>query len=393
MSTQEVYIVSAVRTPIGSFGGALSSLSATQLGSIAIKAAVEKAGIKPELVEEVIMGNVVSANLGQAPARQAALGAGLPAQVRCTTVNKVCASGAKAIIYAAQSIMLGLTEVAVAGGMESMSNAPFYIPNARFGYKYGSNALVDGLEKDGLLDVYDQIPMGFFADQTARKYGFSREAQDAFAIDSYKRAAEATENGFFDDEIVPVKVETKKGTITVSEDEEFKKVNFEKIPTLKSAFEKRGTVTAANASTLNDGACALVLMSRKKAERLGLLPLAKIIGFADSEQEPALFTTSPTVAVPKAIKMANLIKEEIDYFEINEAFSVVPLAFEKMLEIPHKKVNIFGGAVALGHPLGASGARILTTLISVLRQTKGRYGAMGICNGGGGATAIVIERM
>jgi acetyl-CoA C-acetyltransferase len=289
--------------------------------------------------------------------------------------------------------MLCLTEVAVAGGMESMSNAPFYVPNARFGYKYGSNTLVDGLEKDGLLDVYDQIPMGFFADQTARKYGFSREAQDAFAIDSYKRAAEATENGFFDDEIVPVNIETKKGTITISEDEEFKKVNFEKIPTLKSAFEKRGTVTAANASTLNDGACALVLMSRKKAERLGLLPLAKIIGFADSEQEPALFTTSPTVAVPKAIKMANLIKEEIDYFEINEAFSVVPLAFEKMLEIPHKKVNIFGGAVALGHPLGASGARILTTLISVLRQTKGRYGAMGICNGGGGATAIVIERM
>ena len=393
MSIQEVYIVSAVRTPIGSFGGALSSLSATQLGSIAIKAAVEKAGIKDDMVEEVIMGNVVSANLGQAPARQAALGAGLPVTVRCTTVNKVCASGAKAIIYAAQSIMLGLTEVAVAGGMESMSNAPFYVPNARFGYKYGSSTLVDGLEKDGLMDVNDQIPMGFFADQTARKYGFSREAQDAFAIDSYKRAAEATENGFFDDEIVPVQIETKKGTVTVSEDEEFKKVNFEKIPNLKSAFEKRGTVTAANASTLNDGACALVLMSRKKAERLGLLPLAKIIGFADSEQEPALFTTSPTVAVPKAIKMANLIKEEIDYFEINEAFSVVPLAFEKMLEIPHKKVNIFGGAVALGHPLGASGARILTTLISVLRQTKSRYGAMGICNGGGGATAIVIERM
>ena len=393
MSIQEVYIVSAVRTPIGSFGGALSSLSATQLGSIAIKAAVEKAGIKADMVEEVIMGNVVSANLGQAPARQAALGAGLPVTVRCTTVNKVCASGAKAIIYAAQSIMLGLTEVAVAGGMESMSNAPFYVPNARFGYKYGSSTLVDGLEKDGLMDVNDQIPMGFFADQTARKYGFSREAQDAFAIDSYKRAAEATENGFFDDEIVPVQIETKKGTVTVSEDEEFKKVNFEKIPNLKSAFEKRGTVTAANASTLNDGACALVLMSRKKAERLGLLPLAKIIGFADSEQEPALFTTSPTVAVPKAIKMANLIKEEIDYFEINEAFSVVPLAFEKMLEIPHKKVNIFGGAVALGHPLGASGARILTTLISVLRQTKSRYGAMGICNGGGGATAIVVERM
>lgn len=393
MNTQEVYIVSAVRTPIGSFGGALSSLSATQLGSIAIKGAIEKAGIKPELVEEVIMGNVISANVGQAPARQAALGAGLPPQVRCTTVNKVCASGAKAIIYAAQSIMLGLTEVAVAGGMESMSNAPFYVPRARFGYKYGSGTLVDGLEKDGLTDAYDDIAMGFYADQTARKYGFSRETQDNYAIDSYKRAAEATENGYFDDEIIPVEVQTKKGTILVSEDEEYKNVNFEKIPLLKSAFEKRGTVTAANASTLNDGASALVLMSRRKAEKLGLLPLAKIVGFAEAEQEPALFTTTPSVAVPKAIKMANLIKEEIDYFEINEAFSVVPLAFEKMLEIPHKKVNIFGGAVSLGHPLGASGARILTTLISVLRHTKGRYGAAGICNGGGGASAIVIERM
>jgi acetyl-CoA C-acetyltransferase len=393
MNTQEVYIVSAVRTPIGSFGGALSSLSATQLGSIAIKGAIEKAGIKPELVEEVIMGNVISANVGQAPARQAALGAGLPAQVRCTTVNKVCASGAKAIIYAAQSIMLGLTEVAVAGGMESMSNAPFYVPRARFGYKYGSGTLVDGLEKDGLTDAYEDIAMGFYADQTARKYGFSREAQDNYAIDSYKRAAEATDNGYFKDEIVPVEVQTKKGTVVVSEDEEYKNVNFDKIPLLKSAFEKRGTVTAANASTLNDGAAALVLMSRKKAEKLGLLPLAKIVGFADAEQEPALFTTTPAVAVPKAIKMANLIKEEIDYFEINEAFSVVPLAFEKMLDIPHKKVNIFGGAVSLGHPLGASGARILTTLISVLRHTKGRYGAAGICNGGGGASAIVIERM
>ncbi|MCU0467042.1 MAG: acetyl-CoA C-acyltransferase [Arcicella sp.] len=393
MNTQEVYIVSAVRTPIGSFGGALSSLSATNLGSIAIKGAIEKAGIKPELVEEVIMGNVISANVGQAPARQAALGAGLPAQVRCTTINKVCASGMKAIIYAAQSIMLGITDVAVAGGMESMSNAPFYIPKARFGYKYGSNTLVDGLEKDGLMDAYDEIAMGFYADQTARKYGFSREAQDNYAIDSYKRASEATEKGYFKDEIIPVEVQTKKGTITISEDEEYKNVNFDKIPLLKSAFEKRGTVTAANASTINDGASALVLMSRKKAEKLGLLPLAKISGFADAEQEPALFTTTPAVAVPKAIKMANLIKEEIDYFEINEAFSVVPLAFEKMLEIPHKKVNVFGGAVSLGHPLGASGARIVTTLISVLRQTKGRYGAAGICNGGGGASALVIERI
>lgn len=393
MDMQEVYIVSAVRTPIGSFGGALSSLSATELGSIAIKGAIEKAGIKPELVEECIMGNVLSANLGQAPARQAALGAGLPATVRCTTVNKVCASGMKSIMFAAQSIMLGMTEVAVAGGMESMSNAPFYIPNARFGYKYGSNTLVDGLEKDGLMDAYDKIAMGHFADQTARKYGFSREAQDAYAIDSYKRAAEATEKGYFKDEIIPVEIQTKKGIVIVSEDEEFRKVNFDKIPELKSAFEKRGTVTAGNSSTLNDGACALVLMSRKKAERMGLLPLARIVTFLDTEQEPALFTTSPAVAVPKAIKAANLIKEEIDYFEINEAFSVVPLAFEKMQEIPHKKINIFGGAVSLGHPLGASGARIITTLISVLRHTKGRYGAAGICNGGGGASAMIIERI
>lgn len=393
MDKQEVYIISAVRTPIGSFGGALSSLSATELGSIAIKGAIEKAGIKPDLVEECIMGNVLSANLGQAPARQAALGAGLPAAVRCTTVNKVCASGMKSIMFAAQSIMLGLTEVAVAGGMESMSNVPFYVPNARFGYKYGSNTLVDGLEKDGLMDAYDKIAMGHFADQTARKYGFSREAQDAYAIDSYKRAAEATEKGYFKDEIIPVEIHTKKGTVIVSEDEEFRKVNFDKMLELKSAFEKRGTVTAGNSSTLNDGACALVLMSRKKAERMGLLPLARIITFLDTEQEPALFTTAPAVAVPKAIKAANLIKEEIDYFEINEAFSVVPLAYEKMQEIPHKKMNIFGGAVSLGHPLGASGARIITTLISVLRHTKGRYGAAGICNGGGGASAMIIERI
>lgn len=393
MNTQEVYIVSAVRTPIGSFGGALSSLSATELGSIAIKGAIEKAGISPDLVEEVLMGNVISANVGQAPARQAALGAGLPPQVRCTTINKVCASGAKAIMFAAQSIMLGLSDVIVAGGMESMSNAPFYVPRARFGYKYGSATLVDGLEKDGLTDVYDECAMGFFADQTARKYGISREAQDAFAIDSYQRSQLATAQGYFKDEIIPVEINTKKGIVVVSEDEEFKNVKFEKIPSLKPAFEKRGTVTAANASTLNDGASALVLMSRKKAEKLGLIPIAKIIGFADAEQEPQFFTTTPTIALPKAIKMANLIKEEIDYYEVNEAFSVVPLAFEKMMDIPHKKVNVFGGAVSLGHPLGASGARIVTTLISVLRHYGGRYGAAGICNGGGGASAIVIERM
>eukprot|EP00388_Colpodella_angusta_P019952 GDKJ01049840.1.p2 GENE.GDKJ01049840.1~~GDKJ01049840.1.p2 ORF type:complete len:394 (-),score=66.44 GDKJ01049840.1:5278-6459(-) len=393
MNTQEVYIISAVRTPIGSFGGALSSLSATQLGSIAIKAAVEKANIKPESVEEVLMGNVVSANLGQAPARQAALGAGLSPQAKCTTINKVCASGTKAIMLAAQSIMLGISDIVVAGGMESMSNAPFYVPNARFGYKYGSSTIVDGLEKDGLTDVYENCSMGFFADRTARKYGISREAQDSYAIDSYKRAAAAAESGSFAGEIVPVEVKTKQGSILVTEDEEFKKVKFEKIPDLKPAFEKRGTVTAASSSNLSDGASALVLMSKKKADKLGLLPIAKIIGMADAEQEPEFFTTTPTVALPKAIKMANLIKEEIDYYEVNEAFAVVPLAFEKILDIPHKKVNVHGGAVALGHPLGASGARIVTSLIYILKQKGARYGAAGICNGGGGASAIVIERM
>ncbi len=390
---QEVYIVSAVRTPIGSFGGALSSLSATDLGSIAIKGAVAKAGIKPELVEEVLMGNVISANLGQAPARIAALKAGLPNEVRCTTINKVCASGAKAIIFAAQSIMLGMADVIVAGGMESMSNAPYYVPKARFGYKYGSETLVDGLEKDGLTDAYDECAMGIFADRTARKYGITREDQDDFAIESYKRSAHAASSGYFNDEIVPVEVQTRKGIITITEDEEFKNVNFEKIPNLKPAFEKKGTVTAANSSTLNDGAAALVLMSKRKAEKLKLKPLAKIIGFADAEQEPAWFTTTPTVAVPKAIRMAGLIKEEVDFFEINEAFAVVPLAFEKMLDIPHHKINVHGGAVSLGHPLGASGARIVTTLIGVLNQNGGRIGAAGICNGGGGASAIVIEKM
>ncbi|MFC0183699.1 acetyl-CoA C-acetyltransferase [Pseudarcicella hirudinis] len=391
---QEVYVVSAVRTPIGSFGGVLSSLTATQLGSIAIRGAVEKAGINPSDVQEVLMGNVVSANVGQAPARQAALGAGLAAEARCTTINKVCASGAKAIIYAAQSIMLGLSDIVVAGGMESMSNAPFYVPNARFGYKYGSSALIDGLEKDGLLDAYDQCAMGFFSDNTARKFGISRQAQDDFAIDSYKRAAAATANGHFAKEIVPVEVKNKKGEVTViSEDEEYKNVKFEKIPLLKAAFDKKGTATAANSSTINDGASALVLMSKRKADKLGIRPIAKIVGFADAEQEPAWFTTAPTIAVPKALQMAGLSKFQIDAFEINEAFAVVPLVFEKTLEISHAKMNIFGGAVSLGHPLGASGARIVTTLINVLDHKDGKYGVAGVCNGGGGASAIVIEKM
>ena len=325
----EVYIVSAVRTPIGNSGGVLSSLSATQLGSIAIKGAIEKIGLKPELVDEVYMGNVLSANVGQGPARIAALGAGLPVATRCTTINKVCASGAKAIMLAAQSIMLGLADVVVAGGMESMSNTPFYVPNARFGYKYGSAALVDGIEKDGLHDAFDNLPMGVFADRTARKYGISREDQDKFAIDSYKRAEYATEDGFFDDEIIPVEVQTKKGSVTVHEDEEYKNLKVDKVANLKPAFEKRGTVTAANSSNLSDGASALILMSAKKANKLGIKPLAKIVGFADAEQEPEWFATAPVLAMPKALKMAGFIKEEVDYFEVNEAFAVVPLALKK----------------------------------------------------------------
>ncbi len=389
----EVYIVSAVRTPIGNSGGVLSSLSATQLGSIAIKGAVEKIGLKPELIDEVYMGNVLSANVGQGPARIAALGAGLPVATRCTTINKVCASGAKAIMLAAQSIMLGLSDVVVAGGMESMSNTPFYVPNARFGYKFGSSTFVDGIEKDGLFDAFDNLPMGVFADRTARKYGISREDQDKFAIDSYKRAEYATEDGFFDDEIISVEIQTKKGPVTIHEDEEYKNIKVDKVPDLKPAFEKRGTVTAANASNLSDGASALILMSAKKANKLGIKPLAKIVGFADAEQEPEWFATAPVIAVPKALKMAGLIKEEVDYFEVNEAFAVVPLAFEKMLDVPHSKVNVFGGAVALGHPLGSSGSRIVATLVNVLKQKGGRIGVATVCNGGGGASAIVIERM
>ncbi|WP_421825683.1 acetyl-CoA C-acyltransferase [Larkinella sp.] len=389
----DVVIVSAVRTPIGSFGGALAPLTATELGALAIRAAYQKAGILPELVEEVIMGIVVSANLGQAPARQAALKAGLPVNVRCTTVNKVCASGTKAIMMAAQTIQLGQADVIIAGGMESMSNAPYYIPKARFGYKYGDGQLIDGLAKDGLVDPFDQRTMGFFADQTATKYNISRETQDAFAIQSYQRAAEATKNGSFGAEIIPVDVPTSKGSLTVSEDEEYKNVFFDKIPKLKPAFSSDGTVTAANASTINDGASALVLMSLKKAEELGLKPIARILGYADAEQEPALFTTSPTLAIPAALKRAGVKPEDVDYYEINEAFSVVALACSQILEIPQAKLNVNGGAVSLGHPLGASGARIVTTLANVLQQRNGHIGAVGICNGGGGASALVIEKM
>lgn len=391
---KEVYIVSAVRTPIGSFGGVLAGVSATQLGAAAIRGALEKAGVQANQVDEVLMGNVVSANLGQAPARQAARFAGLPDHVPCTTINKVCASGMKAITFGAQSIMLGLNDIVVAGGMESMSQIPYYLPNARWGYKYGPGELVDGLAKDGLTDVYNQKAMGVCADATAVKYAIGREAQDAFAIDSYKRSAAATEGGFFRAEIVPVSIPQKKGdALQIVEDEEFKKVMFDKIPGLRPAFTPDGTVTAANASTINDGAAALILASEEAVKKYGLKPIAKIRGFADAEQEPEWFTTSPTVAAPKALKMAGLTKNDIDFFEVNEAFSVVTMAFEQVMEIDHDRTNVFGGAVSLGHPLGASGARIVTTLNNVLQQRNGNLGLAAICNGGGGATALVIERV
>ncbi len=391
---KEVFIVSAVRTPIGSFGGALAAVSATQLGAMAIVGALERAGVQADQVTEVLMGNVVSANLGQAPARQAARFAGLPDNIPCTTINKVCASGMKAITFGAQSIMLGLNEIVVAGGMENMSQIPYYLPNARWGYKFGNGELVDGLAKDGLTDVYNQKAMGVCADATAAKYAISREAQDAFAIESYKRAAAATEAGFFRSEIVPVSIPQKKGDpLQIVEDEEYKKVMFDKIPGLRPAFTPDGTVTAANASTINDGASALILASAEAVQKYGLKPIAKIRGFADAEQAPEWFTTSPTIAAPKALRMAGVTKDDIDFFEVNEAFAVVVQAFEQVLDVPHHKTNVFGGAVSLGHPLGASGARIVTTLNTVLQQTGGPLGLAAICDGGGGATAIVIERV
>ena len=391
--TKEVFIISAVRTPIGSFGGTLADVSATKLGSIAIRGALEKAGISPEDVNDVIMGNVVSANLGQAPARQAAKMAGLPDGVNCTTINKVCASGMKATAYGAQSIMLGYADIVVTGGMENMSAIPFYVPKARFGYKYGNGELVDGLAKDGLVDVYDQIAMGVFADRTAAKYDFSREEQDAFAIRSYKNSAAATEGGRFQDEIVGVEISSRKGTFTMLEDEEYKNVNFDKIPTLRAAFSKDGTVTAANASTINDGASALVLASAEAVKRLNLKPLARIVSFADGEHEPDWFTTAPTIAAPIALKRAGLSLTDISYFEVNEAFAVVPMTFAKVMGFDPELMNLNGGACSLGHPLGCSGARILTTLNGVLHQQNGRYGMAAICNGGGGASAMIIERL
>lgn len=391
---EEVYIISAVRTPIGSFGGSLSGFTAVELGSKAIKGALDKAGVSPDQVNEVFMGNVISSGLGQAPARQAAIGAGLGYNVPCTTVNKVCASGMKSVMFGAQSIMLGINDVVVAGGMESMSNVPYYIPKARFGYKYGHGQMLDGLMHDGLWEAYHGFPMGSCADNTAKEMNISREAQDEYAINSYKRAAAATEDGKFKDEIIPVEIPQRKGDpIIMSEDEEYKNVSFDKIPALRPVFNKDGTVTAANASTINDGSSALVLVSKKKLDELGVKPLAKIIGFADAAQEPLWFTTAPSEAIPRAIKHAGLTASDVDFYEINEAFAVVALANNQKLGLDAEKVNVNGGAVALGHPLGTSGARIITTLHSVLAQNNGRIGVAGICNGGGGASAIVIEKV
>ena len=389
---KEVYIISAVRTPMGSFGGSLKSLSATQLGAAAIKGALVKAGIKAEQVQDVLMGCVIQANLGQAPARQAAKFAGLPNEVNCTTVNKVCASGMKAIAQAAQSIMLGDADIVVAGGMESMSNVPFYADSVRWGNKYGNTSLIDGLAKDGLTDVYDGKAMGNAAELCAKECGISRADQDAFAIDSYKRSQAAWEKGLFANEVVPVEIPQRKGDpVLFAKDEEPYNVKFDKIPSLSPAFVKDGTVTAANASTMNDGAAALVLMSKEKADELGLKPIAKIRAYADAEQAPEWFTTTPSVAVPKAVTKAGLKMEDISYWELNEAFAVVGIENSKRMKLDPAKVNVHGGAVSLGHPLGCSGARIIVTLINVLKANKAKYGAAGICNGGGGASAMVIE--
>ncbi|RSK44854.1 acetyl-CoA C-acyltransferase [Hymenobacter perfusus] len=390
---KEVVIVAAVRTPIGSFGGSLSSLSAVELGAIALKGALEKAGVEAKEVEQVIMGNVISANLGQAPARQAAKKAGLPDTVECTTVNKVCASGSKAIMFAAQAIMLGQADVVLAGGMESMSNVPYYLDKARFGAKYGHGQMIDGLMKDGLWDPYHDFAMGVAADRTATHYGITREEQDAFAQQSYERSAAAAQAGKKKDEIVPVTISVRGKETVISDDEEYTKADFAKFAGLKPAFGKEGTVTAANASTLNDGAAAVLLMSREKAEELGVKPLARIRGFADAEQAPEWFTTTPALAIPKALKHAGVDASEVDFYEINEAFSVVSLANNKLLNLEGTNVNMYGGAVSLGHPLGASGARIVTTLLNVLQNEGGKIGVTGICNGGGGASSIVIEKL
>ena len=394
MNNRTVYIVSAVRTPIGSFGGSLKDFTAPQLGALAIKAAVAKAGIELADVQEVFMGCVLQANTGQAPARQAAMLAGLPPSAICTTVNKVCASGMKSIAIGAQSILLGDADIVIAGGMESMSNVPFYSPDVRWGNKYGNTTLIDGLAKDGLTDVYNNYAMGNAADMCASACGITREQQDEFAIESYKRSQSAWDNGRFLEEVIPVSVPQKRGEpLLFVRDEEPFNVKFDKISGLRPAFAKDGTVTAANASTMNDGAAALLLMSKEKAEAMGIKPLAIIRGYADAEQAPEWFTTSPSLAVPKALEKAGLQMAEMDYVELNEAFSVVGIVNTQKLKLDPLKVNANGGAVSLGHPLGCSGARIIVTLLHTLRQNNARFGAAGICNGGGGASAMVIERI
>ena len=391
---KEVVIVSAVRTPMGSFGGVFSSLSATKLGSYAIKGAIDKCGIDKQLIDEVFMGNVLQANLGQAPARQAAIEAGLSDKIPCTTVNKVCSSGMKSIMIGAQTILCGDNEVVIVGGMENMSAVPHYLTNSRNGQKLGDIKALDGLVKDGLTDVYNKKHMGLCAETCAKEMNFSREEQDNFAIESYKRSALAWQENKFSDEIVNVEVPQRRGdNLIISEDEEYKKVILEKIPNLRPVFSKEGTITAANASTINDGASALILMSLEKANELNLKPLAKIISYADSAHEPEWFTTAPSSAVEKALEKGKLQKSDIDYFELNEAFSVVGLANMKLLEINSSNVNVNGGAVSLGHPLGSSGSRIIVTLINVLKQNNGKIGVAGICNGGGGASAMVIQAM
>ncbi|WP_291913787.1 acetyl-CoA C-acyltransferase [Chitinophaga sp. CB10] len=389
---KEVYIVATARTPIGSFNGALSAIAATKLGSIVIREVLQRAGVGAEQVNEVYMGNVISANLGQAPATQASLGAGLPDTVPCTTVNKVCASGMKAIMLGAQSIMLGDNDVVVAGGMENMSQVPYYLDKARTGYKLGHGSVIDGIIRDGLWDPYKDFHMGNAAELCATEYHISREDQDAYAVQSYKRAAEAWEKGYYKNEVVPVEIPGKVVT-TVAEDEDYKKVIFDKIPTLKPTFQKDGTITAANASNINDGAAAVLLVSGEKLKELGLKPLAKIISFADASQAPEWFTTTPVKAINNALQKAGMKITDMDFAEVNEAFSCVPIANARDLGLPVEKVNVWGGAVSMGHPIGCSGARIVVTLNSILHQENARYGVAGICNGGGGASAIIIERV
>lgn len=392
--SRDTYILAALRTPIGSFGGVLSPLGATRLGAQVVKAVADKVGLKPGQVDELIMGNVVSSGLGQAPATQVAIHAGLGPNIPCTLVNKVCASGMKAVMFASQSVSGGAAKVVIAGGMESMTNIPYYLMKARQGYKYGNGELVDGLQYDGLTDAYDHCAMGVCADNTAKEMKISRQQQDEYAVMSYRRAAEAWSSGLFADEVIPVEIENKKGAATVvKEDEEFRKVNFDRVPTLRAVFSPDGTVTAANASSINDGACALVVASREAADELGVKPIARILGFADAAQDPRWFTTTPSLAIPRAMEIAGVKPSDVSYYEINEAFAAVALANNIKLGLDPAYVNVHGGAVALGHPLGASGARILTTLINVLKRRNATIGVAGICNGGGGASAIVIERM